>query len=71
MATCLGKSCSFGLPRVPFVNCCQFMYLVISLLVLKQDLGSDYISSRSLLIFLPSNVSFKIATETGRTLLLR
>ena len=23
MATCLGKSCSFGLPRVPFVNCCQ------------------------------------------------
>ena len=32
----LGKtftSCSFGLPRVPFVNCRQFMYLVISLLV--------------------------------------
>ena len=28
MTTCLGKSCSFGLPRVPFVNCCQFMYLV-------------------------------------------
>ena len=35
MSTCLGKSCSFGLPRVPFVNCCQFMYLVISLLVLR------------------------------------
>ena len=34
MATCLGKSWSFGLPRVPFVNCCQFMYLVVSLLVL-------------------------------------
>ena len=34
MTTCLGKSCSFGLPRVPFVNCCQFMYLVVSLLVL-------------------------------------
>ena len=33
MTTCLGKSCSFGLPRVPFVNCCQFMYLIISLLV--------------------------------------
>ena len=35
MTTCLGKSCSFGLPRVPFVNCfllcCHFMYLVISL----------------------------------------
>ena len=26
MTTCLGKNCSFGLPRVPFVNCCQFMY---------------------------------------------
>ena len=46
----LGKSCSFGLPRVPFVNCRQFMYLVISLLVLRA--GSDCISSWSLLIFL-------------------
>ena len=26
MTTNLGKSCSFGLPRVPFVNCRQFMY---------------------------------------------
>ena len=31
MTTCLGKSYSFVLPRVPFVNCCQFMYLVMSL----------------------------------------
>ena len=31
MTTYLGKSCSFGLPRVPLVNCRQFMYLVISL----------------------------------------
>ena len=31
MTTCLGKRCSFCLPRVPFVNCRQFMYLVISL----------------------------------------
>ena len=31
MTTYLGKSCSFGLPRVPFVNCRHFMYLVISL----------------------------------------
>ena len=31
MATYLGKSCSFCSPRVPFVNCRQFMYLVISL----------------------------------------
>ena len=35
MTTYLGKSCSFGLPRVPFVNCRQIMYLVISLLVLR------------------------------------
>ena len=35
MTTCLGKSCSFGLPRVPFVNWCQCVYLVISLLVLR------------------------------------
>ena len=39
MTTCLGKSCSFCLPRVPFVNCRQFMYLVISLLVLRARYG--------------------------------
>ena len=39
MTTYLGKSCSFGLPRVPFVNCCQFMYLVVSLLVLRAGCG--------------------------------
>ena len=39
MTTCLWKSCSFGLPRVPFVNCCQFMYLVISLLLLRAGYG--------------------------------
>ena len=39
MTTCLGKSCSFGLPRMPFVNCCQLMYLVISLLVLRAGCG--------------------------------
>ena len=39
MSTYLGKSCSFGLPRVPFVNCRQFMYLVISLLVLRAGCG--------------------------------
>ena len=32
MTTYLGKRCSFCLPRVPFVNCRQFLYLVISLL---------------------------------------
>ena len=30
---------SFCLPRVPFVNCRQFMYLVISLLVLRAGYG--------------------------------
>ena len=39
MTTYLRKSCSFGLPRVPFVNCRQFMYLVISLLVLRAGYG--------------------------------
>ena len=39
MTTYLGKSCSFGLPRVPFVNCRQFMYLVISRLVLRAGCG--------------------------------
>ena len=39
MTTCLEKSCSFGLPRVPFVNCCQFLYIVISLLVLSAGYG--------------------------------
>ena len=37
--TYLRKSCSFGLPSVPFVNCCQFMYLVISLSVLRAGYG--------------------------------
>ena len=31
MTTYLGKSCSFCLPRVPFVNCRQFVYSIISL----------------------------------------
>ena len=39
MTTYLGKSCSFCLPRVLFVNCRQFMYLVISLLVLRAGCG--------------------------------
>ena len=39
MTTYLGKSCSFCLPWVPFINCRQFMYLVISLLVLRAGYG--------------------------------
>ena len=51
MTTYLGKSCSFGLPRVPFVNCRQFMYLVISLLVLRAECG-NWLYQWSLLILL-------------------
>ena len=39
LTTCLGKSCSFGLQCVPFVKCCQCMFLVISLLVLRAGYG--------------------------------
>ena len=39
MTTCLGKSCSFGLPGVPFVNCCRLCILVVSLLVLRAGCG--------------------------------
>ena len=39
MTTCLGKSCSFGLPSMSVVNCCQFMYLFIPLLDLKAGCG--------------------------------
>ena len=39
MTTYLGKSCSFGLPRVPFLNCRQFVCLVVSLLVLGAGCG--------------------------------
>ena len=39
MTTYLGKSCSFGFPRVPFVNCRHVMYLVISLMVLRAGCG--------------------------------
>ena len=39
MTICLRKSCSFGLHRLPSINCCQFIYLVISLLVLRAWYG--------------------------------
>ena len=52
MTTYLGKSCSFGLPRVPFVNCRRFMYLVISLLVYRA--GCGIVSVPDLFIFLLS-----------------
>ena len=39
MTTCVGKSFSFSLPRVPFVGCCQFVCLAVSLLVLGTGCG--------------------------------
>ena len=43
MTTCLGKRCSFGLPRVPIVNCCN---LCIKLLCprLRRSCGSILVS---------------------------
>ena len=60
MTTYLGKNCSFGLPRVPFVNCRQFMYLVISLLVLRAGCGIWLYQFLIIayLFTLPSNLSF-------------
>ena len=52
MTTYLGKSCSFGLPRVPFINCRQFMYLVISLLVLRAGCGIVSVSDHCLSFYL-------------------
>ena len=65
MTTCLGKSCSFGLPRVPFVNCCQFMYLVISLLVLKAGCGIwlyQFLIIAYLFILIHSDYTFSMFT---------
>ena len=59
MTTYLGKSCSFGLPRVSLVNCCQFMYLVISFWFWGQDVESDCVSFWSLLIFLLRKIAGK------------
>ena len=61
MTTYLGKSCSFGLSRVPFVNCRQFMYLVISLLVLRAGCGiSLYQFLISVYLFTFDNYNFTI-----------
>ena len=66
MTTCLGKSCSFGLQRVPFVNCCQFMYLVVSLFWFKGKMWDMIVS-------VPDHcLSFYFATndQIGKMLLL-
>ena len=71
MTTYLGKSCSFCLPRVPFVNCRQFMYLVISLLVLRAGYGI-WLYQFLIIAYLFTLVSFltvsglqKISTTVG------
>ena len=48
VAACLGGGCSFGLSRGLFVNCCRFVYLVVSLLVLRA--GYEIWLSRFLII---------------------
>ena len=68
MTTYLGKSCSFGLPRVPFVNCGQFMYLVISLLVLREGCGIclyQFLIIAYLFTLIVSVVFLKIKTVSG------
>ena len=40
MTTFLEKSCSFGLPRVPFVNCRQYMYLDALRSILECKIGT-------------------------------
>ena len=39
LVTFISKFKVAELPRVPFLNCCQFMYLVIYLLVLRAGYG--------------------------------
>ena len=76
MTTCLEKSCSFGLPRVPFVNCCQFMYLVISLLVLESRIRDPIVtvsdhclsSSRKLLRIKVTPILHLTYSKTGGNL---
>ena len=60
MTTYLGKSCSFCLPRVPFVNCRQFMYLVISVLVFEGRIWD-------LIVSVPDHcLSFYLANQVRR-----
>ena len=67
MTTYLGKSCSFCLPRVPFVGCRQFVCLVISLLVLMAGYGIwlyQFLIIAYLFTFHP-RVLKELATELG------
>ena len=67
MTTYLGKSCSFCLPRVSFVNCRQFMYLVISLLVLRAGYGIwlyQFLIIAYLFTFLETDKFYKMKVGT-------
>ena len=67
MTTYLGKSCSFGLPRVPFVNCRQFMYLVISLFGFEGRMWDLIVSvpDHSLSFYFTSNVQLGCVLTRG------
>ena len=66
MTTYLEKSCSFGLPRVPFVNCRQFMYL-------EYFLNSEFYKMLSCILYHYSKLLYKKLSHAQRilTLLLR
>ena len=51
MPTCLGKSCSFSLPCVSCVRICQFLSVLLSLLVMMIRCGIYCISSCSFITF--------------------
>ena len=55
-------SCSFGLSRVLFVNCRQFMYLVNSLLVLRAGCGT-WLFQFLIIAYLFTDMSSLVKTE--------
>ena len=51
MTTCLGKSCSFGLLSMSFVNVYEFVCVLLSLLVCDWDVGFVLIPDHCLSIY--------------------
>ena len=60
------SACAFGLPRVPFVNWYQFMYLVISLLVLR----ARYVNRLYQFLIIANLLYFVVRRLDSRILLL-
>ena len=60
----LGKSCSFGLARVPFVNCGQFMYLVFSLFGFEGRMWDLIVSEHCLSFYFSSAVRYNPDAES-------